>query len=188
MIGTICQTTSQGWTTWNHLKRYLKHGRVVIAPHMIAILTTIYFSHCTAFTFCLAPLAFMSYLMFYIYYLFMYVLISYIYILCWINSNPANVLCLQTSTLNQYCLLSVDIDSHRVIRMNRDTHPTSRAPQHRPQILVEVFGGVLVMDLHLEHAQAYDPGNEARERRLACPAHPYQQEVALRLAEDTVDT
>ena len=67
------------------------------------------------------------------------------------------------------------------------THPTSRAPQHRPKVLVEVVRRVLVVDLHLEHAQADDPRDEPRQRGLACPAHPYQEQVALRLAEDAVD-
>ena len=76
------------------------------------------------------------------------------------------------------------------IRMNPGsyTHPTARPSQHTPQIFIKIFRGVLVVDLHLEHAQPYDPGDEPRQRRLARPAHPYQQQVALRLAEDTVDT
>jgi hypothetical protein len=64
---------------------------------------------------------------------------------------------------------------------------TTRPPQHLPQVLVKILRRVLVVHLDLKDGEAVHPGDEAGEGRLARPRHPYQQEVSLRLPEDTVD-
>ena len=46
---------------------------------------------------------------------------------------------------------------------------------------------VLVVHLHLEHAQPVHPGDERRQSGLARTASSDEQQVALRLAEDAVD-
>ena len=43
------------------------------------------------------------------------------------------------------------------------------------------------MHLHLEHTQSVHPSDEAREGRLSGAARSDEEEVALRLAVDTVD-
>ena len=43
------------------------------------------------------------------------------------------------------------------------------------------------MHLDLEHAETVHPGHEAGQCGFARTAHPDQQQVALRLAEDTVN-
>ena len=43
------------------------------------------------------------------------------------------------------------------------------------------------MDFHLEHCQSIHPGNEAGQSSLSSTTYTDQQQVALRLAEDTVN-
>jgi len=69
-----------------------------------------------------------------------------------------------------------------------NTDPAARSSQHSSQILVEVIGRVLVVNFHLEDTEAVHPRNETRQRRLARATDSDEQQMTLRLAEDTVNT
>ena len=61
------------------------------------------------------------------------------------------------------------------------------AAQDDSEVLVEVFHGVLGVDLELEDGEAVHPGHEATEGRLSGPGHADKEEMALRLPVDAVD-
>ena len=66
-------------------------------------------------------------------------------------------------------------------------HLAARSPQHNAQVFIKVGSCVLVVHLDLVHAQAVHPRHEARQGCLSRPTHSNQQQMALRLAEDTID-
>ena len=57
-----------------------------------------------------------------------------------------------------------------------------------PKIFIKVFCSVLVVYLHLEHAQSIHPGYEAGQGGFACTTDSNHQQVTLGLAEDTINT
>ena len=68
------------------------------------------------------------------------------------------------------------------------TDPASSSPQYIPQILIEIGGGVFIVYFDLEYSQSIHPGHKAGQCGFTGTAHTDQQQVTLRLSEDTVDT